>query len=291
MAQKNQRQLCTFFVIYIWMYLILKKSGRNFEIKREYRHLQLRRIWCAIITKVKMVSKLKKRGDFDERQRSAIKQSVAFWFTTLKRPNCKRMVQVMYLFLYDRNKKNQLMIKIENTLNRIYQLQNKFRLTMLQKRKRIQLTRDTLEDGLVKLREILIYEKEYQGKYKETISIINAITQNHKGIIEEAARLYLLLPAYIHSVNLVRWYSKYRNEGQWNKDTYVVSYNQIYEITQKIQKLMKKRAKWSPHRDAFVEFLEIRHVTEKNISIYQEIQQAASKLLKKVNEEDKIETT
>ena len=120
--------------------------------------------------------------------------------------------------------------------------------------------------------------------------MINIITHNHKEVIEEAARLYLLLPSYIHSVNLVRWYAQFRNEGQWNKDTYVVSYNQIYEITQKIEKLMKKRAKWSPHRDAFVEFLEVRHVTEKNISIYQEIQQAASKLLQKVNEEDKIES-
>lgn len=92
MAMKNQRQLCIFFIIYITFYSVLKKSAKNFEIKRNFRHMQLRRIWCAIITKVKMMAKLKKRGNFEERHRSLIKQCNTVWYMTLRRPHHKRIV-------------------------------------------------------------------------------------------------------------------------------------------------------------------------------------------------------
>lgn len=75
------------------------------------------------------------------------------------------------------------------------------------------------------MRKILISEKAIQGQHPDMIEAINQITNRHQSLIEQIASIYFLVPQFIHSVNLVRWYALYRNNGQYNKDTYFTSYN------------------------------------------------------------------
>ena len=64
------------------------------------------------------------------------------------------------------------------------------------------------------------------------------INGRYMHLIKEVAKLYLLIPLYIHTINIIRWHGIYRNHGRYNNDTYVQAIQQI-EVVQKKQQALK----------------------------------------------------
>lgn len=62
-------------------------------------------------------------------------------------------------FLRGKMKRSQLTIKIKNTLNRINKLHVKFRMHIEQRKMLMLDVAQSINDGLVKLREILIWDR------------------------------------------------------------------------------------------------------------------------------------
>ena len=58
--------------------------------------------------------------------------------------------------------------------------------------------------------------------------------------------MYMQLPLFIHTINLVRWYALYRNKGKYNKDTYFSSLGQIRRIMETQSSLLSKGKRVCP---------------------------------------------
>ena len=58
--------------------------------------------------------------------------------------------------------------------------------------------------------------------------------------------MYMELPLFIHTINLVRWYALYRNKGKYNKDTYFSSLGQIRRIMETQSSLLSKGKRVCP---------------------------------------------
>lgn len=81
---------------------------------------------------------------------------------------------------------------------------------------------------------------ESKSKYQFVIDMIQEVTVHNLQYIDYTVNLYFMLPIYIHTINLVRWFAVFRNNGQYNKDTYQSSITQIFKIKQIQKNLLKK---------------------------------------------------
>ena len=72
---------------------------------------------------------------------------------------------------------------------------------------------------------------------------INKMT---KDCILSTAQLYLQMPYYVHTINILRWFAQFRNYGEFNKDSYRVAMLNIHRIKQKLDILNEEIKKSYP---------------------------------------------
>ena len=120
------------------------------------------------------------------------------------------------------------MIKLRVFYNRIIQIQRKMRKALMMKLNNIARISQKIIVGLNTLRQILILDKDLQRKYKKSLWMINSITgMSLDSVVDFTARHYILLPSYMHTLNLVRWHALYRNNGRYNKYLYFSALDQV----------------------------------------------------------------
>lgn len=125
-------------------------------------------------------------------------------------------------------------------MNRIINLQRKSRTAVKQKKEKQSFIFKCILNGLQMLRQAIMFDQGLQAKHKDKIEIINKILTMKQNIIRDITRMYIQLPLFIHSINLVRWYAIFRNKGKYNKDTYFTAMEQIRKITKKQEAQRKK---------------------------------------------------
>ena len=80
------------------------------------------------------------------------------------------------------------------------------------------------------MRKAILFDKHLSGQYKDLTQTLIALMTHKQEFITDVARMYTQLPLFLHSVNLVRWYALYRNDGEYNKDTYFQAIKHIRRI-------------------------------------------------------------
>lgn len=95
--------------------------------------------------------------------------------------------------------------------------------------------------------------------------------------IEEIAKLYILLPSYIHSVDLVRWMANFRNNGLYNKDTYFIAMGQIKTIIERQKSLIEIGKTICPTKQQ-LRFMVQQSADDQSTEVKAQIKQSVSKL-------------
>ena len=206
----------------------------------------MRRVWGAMLIAIQMRRIQRRRGPLSERQRSAIKQSIAVLYVMTETRAEGRARMQMHAFLYDLAKKNQLRLKMRIVNNRILQLQKKYRFVIYKQHKSEEQVRSGVMSGLNCLRQVLISEKSMHAEYRGLIDKINWLTSARKDMVHDVARMYLELPTLIHSMNLVRWYGQFRNSGRYNKVTYFPAFEKAKKLAAHISALRAAGIKMCP---------------------------------------------
>ena len=94
---------------------------------------------------------------------------------------------------------------------------------------------------------MLLLEKNTEGlKYGHLIDIINNIKGIDDECIKTVADNYILLPQQVHTINLVRWYGIYRNDGVYNKATYLTAIEKVNRIILIFRKYLKEAKEFCP---------------------------------------------
>ena len=89
-----------------------------------------------------------------------------------------------------------------------------------------------------------------------------------------------MLPIYIHTVNLVRWFALFRNNGEYNKDTYQSSITQIFKLKRMQKKLLHKAQKFCPNSNTLKHILERKMAHMKNVGNVTGTEEAAGDMVK-----------
>lgn len=97
--------------------------------------------------------------------------------------------------------------------------------------------KDKIISGLQLLRQAILFSKSLQASHKKVIECINFIFADNDKFIDEVVRLFVGMPTFIHSINIVRWYALFRNDGRYNKDTYVTALTQVCLIKEQLEAL------------------------------------------------------
>lgn len=82
------------------------------------------------------------------------------------------------------------------------------------------------------MRQAILFDKTLADRYKGLMQLLTSILTLQKQLIADIAIMYMQLPLFMHSVNLVRWYAEYRNDGVYNADTYMTAMTQIKQIVE-----------------------------------------------------------
>ena len=110
---------------------------------------------------------------------------------------------------------NQFLIKTSNFAQRICNIQHKFRdYLVIQKEYKAAVIR-IIQDALNALSTLFIQNKTLQKRFKELLSEINNLEPIY---VEKVAIKHMQLTKWIHSINLLRWYGKYQNKGNYNTE-------------------------------------------------------------------------
>ena len=109
------------------------------------------------------------------------------------------------------------------------------------------------------MRKAILFDKDLSIQFKEVINDLNQVMTVRQYVITDVARMFIKLPLFLHSVNLVRWYALYRNDGVYNKDTYVSAMNQIKAIMNEQGQLRFRGSKICPQ---LVDLLRAREALE-----------------------------
>lgn len=170
--------------------------------------------------KIRMKLKFKRRGVLPERFRTMIRHTLMAQTIFNNRRFEREAFTCLVTFMQELNRKKILYIKFKNTLNRVMKVQKKFRRHIhLRQYKQAQLLK-SISNGLSTIRIMFIKEKAYQSSFPGTLEHVNSLTSKQKGLINCIIQMFLDLPVYIHSINLLRWYGKFRNKGKYNTDLY-----------------------------------------------------------------------
>ena len=119
-------------------------------------------------------------------------------------------------------------------------MQKRFTIALKCKQDLMEQVKSRIWASLYDLRNIIQTEKTFKTDYKLASEYINMVIFKHKEIVDEIARIYILMPSYIHSINLVRWYGQFRNKGRYNKDTYFTARGQIEMIQNQYSMLLAR---------------------------------------------------
>ena len=157
---------------------------------------------------------------------------------------------MMIVFLRDLSKKYQCRLKFKNTINRVLMAQKKFRMHVHARMDRQAKLMQSTMAGLNTLRMVLIKDKTYQVVYKEIVDAINAITAAPQSLVSPVIDLHLDLPAYIHSVNILRWYAVFRNNGVYNTDLYFALFAKVKQVKDQLKRLLAEGEHMLPSRQA-----------------------------------------
>lgn len=204
---------CRFMAIFAIRDKVIKTLNRSFKLRKEKYLRNLRVIWLDIKIKIYFKLKFKARGPLHLRFRSTVRHGYTLQVQGLRNMYLDRAKAVIMYFLIDKTKINQLVIKMNIFYNRVTQIQKQGRIVMYRKATQLREVQNQIITGLNSMRQVLIFEKVLQFKFQTVIEMINKLTTSHVHCIKEVAHLYLLLPSYIHTINLVRWYAINRNDG------------------------------------------------------------------------------
>lgn len=246
MELRHKRKCCYAQVAFIRLDQVVRHLARVFEIRQAQRRIELRRVWGAMLIAMQMRRIQRRRGPLHERKRSAVKQTLILFYVLTEKKAEDRAEMIMHAFLFDLAKKNQLRLKMRIVNNRILQLQKKYRFVIYKQHKSEEHVRSSIMTGLNCLRQVLIYEKSWQPEYKGIIEKINWLTSARKDLVQDVARMYLELPTLLHSMNLVRWYGQFRNNGKYNKVTYFPAFEKAKALAARIRALRAAGAKMCP---------------------------------------------
>ena len=86
--------------------------------------------------------------------------------------------------------------------------------------------------------------------HRRTSEMISFILSSEQSCIEEAARLCIELPIFVHSINLVRWFAQFRNGGRYNEDCYLTSAHWVNQTLEKQTQLKHEAADLCPTIEA-----------------------------------------
>lgn len=111
-----------------------------------------------------------------------------------------------------------------------------------------------LNAGLNTLRALFIKEKQLQQQYKGVLESINKLTSTSQEVVLKVVQMFFDLPMAIHSVNIIRWYGLYRNDGAYNTDFYFQLYERIKAILETQAKLLKLGQSMFPNRETILGF-------------------------------------
>lgn len=144
------------------------------------------------------------------------------------------------------SKKRQFMLKLNLTMTRIINLQQRSRVQVFKKKNQIKYIHRCILNGIQQMRKAILFDKDLSLQFKEVINDLNQVMTVKQYIITDVARMFIQLPLFVHSVNLVRWYAAHRNEGEYNKDTYVSAMDQVKAIMNEQGQLRFRGSKLCP---------------------------------------------
>lgn len=180
-----------------------------------------RRVWSAVYITIQMRIKIRRFGpDIGERLRRAAMVELTWGAAAMNKQLEGRCRRVIWDVLLTSSKNRQFLLKLKMTVRRILSLQQKARLYITQKKSYHNYVYKSIFNGLQTMRKAILFDKHLSSQYKDFTQTLISLMTHKQDFITEVARMYTQLPLFLHSVNLVRWYALYRNDGEYNKDTY-----------------------------------------------------------------------
>lgn len=131
---------------------------------------------------------------------------------------------LIYHFLFDKAKKNQLRIKLLNMHLRIQFVQRKARQYISAKKRCISKIQKLIAAGASDLRQVILMSSDFKNKYRDAIPYLNNLCYEHHPINIDISHATYIQLIYQHTLHLIRWYAMFRNEGRYSVDAYVTVY-------------------------------------------------------------------
>lgn len=209
---KIRRHACRRFIALIVFMPYLKTLQVNFALKKEETLKFLRVLWLDIKISIYFKRKFKCRGCLSERFRSQIKQTLVFASHTFLFDRTRNIsAEIIKVFLRETAKNSQFMIKLKRFHARMLRIQVQGKNALASKQLLLDTVSEIIVEALTDLRSVLLSDRKLKAKHAEVIKMINHLSLHKDKAVESTARTFLLLPSFVHTINLVRWYAKYRN--------------------------------------------------------------------------------
>ena len=219
------------YITYITLRTHLRQMASKFVQQRDYNLKRNRRVWSALLIKIRFKRKLKRFGpDLLTRLRTQMAATVVHSTVSIASSVENRAKRVLFEVLTDSARNRQATLKLTLTMTRVLNLQQRARVALARKKKQQRYIKKSITMGLQTMRQAILFDKTLADRYKGLMQLLTSILTLQKHLIADIAIMYMQLPLFIHSVNLVRWYALYRNEGLYNTDTYVTAMTQIKRI-------------------------------------------------------------
>lgn len=99
---------------------------------------------------------------------------------------------------------------------------------------------------------MLLFDKKLQSQSKHLPDMLHTLlsTPSAHDAIAEVAELYAKRCASVYTINLVRWYGLFRNDGAYNKDAYFALVNKVMEIRDQLEALRAESHEYCPAEKA-----------------------------------------
>lgn len=203
MMMRQGIKMCKQIITQLQIKKILDKFVAIHQLKVQERQKELRRVWRIFHVKMQFNITIKRKGKTMEfRTRQIIRQAVTLEHALLNRGKNMQATRIIKLCLSDLAKREQLKIKIKLTLDRILKMQHRFTFALKCKQDLHEQVQSKIWASLHDLRNIIQTEKTFKTDFKTASEYINMVVFKHKEIVNEIARLYILLPSFIHSTKL-----------------------------------------------------------------------------------------
>lgn len=232
-----QRRIIRRILVTMTMQKIVAHYGQMVLHEQREATYRQRLYQYTLMVWVKIKMKLKKKGpSLDERTRASIRRQITLTGVSFANNFTDGARETLRKFLFDRMKIQQLRIKMVNYYCRIVNIQQRARIYLAKKIEYQTILTEKLDFGFGALQKYLTSNKKFKTQCKELIQTLSSIPYETKA---RAVKFHLVLSSYVHTVQLLRWYGMFKNDGEYNKDLYFAIHDQLKVYLSKRNDLAK----------------------------------------------------